>query len=231
MRLALLLAPIALLHAQIVPRAVCTPTPIVPYVQVGTATWQQLATATVAAVTTVVNLGPQPIGGTWGWTGPNNFASTARELDGIALSVGANNYIATYTNASGCKSTQTFTITVTAPPPTVTCGSGLVASGALCNVDTSVILSRATDVNGSDHWLAVTGGPVNWTAETGITVPAYVQGNWWLAQFANGAGATINLGPGILPLLVKGTPVVGGECTNGCILQAIGSPPTALAVH
>jgi hypothetical protein len=61
-----------------------------------------------------VDLGPQPSsGGTWAWTGPNGFTSTARELDGIALTVGTDTYTATYTNASSCKSTQAFVITVT----------------------------------------------------------------------------------------------------------------------
>jgi hypothetical protein len=91
----------------------CTPTAIVPYISVS-GTWTEESTATVTSTTTVVDLGPQPVsGGTWAWTGPNGFTSTARQIDSIALSTGANVYTATYTNASGCKSTQAFTITVT----------------------------------------------------------------------------------------------------------------------
>src|SRR6185312_2708062 len=89
----------------------CTPTPITPYVQVNGAAWQQTATATVPAGA-VVNLGPQPISGTWSWTGPGGFTSALRELDGIPLSAGANTFVSTYTNSSSCKSTQTFVITV-----------------------------------------------------------------------------------------------------------------------
>jgi hypothetical protein len=89
-----------------------TPTAIVPYISVS-GTWTEESTATVASTTTVVDLGPQPTsGGTWAWTGPNGFTSTARQINSIALSVGANVYTATYTNASGCWNTQVFTVTV-----------------------------------------------------------------------------------------------------------------------
>ena len=92
--------------------ASCTPTPITPYIQVNSAAWQQVSTATVASGSTV-NLGPQPLGGTWSWAGPNGFASTAREIDNISLITGADTFVATYTNASSCKSTQAFVVTVT----------------------------------------------------------------------------------------------------------------------
>jgi hypothetical protein len=89
----------------------CTQTAITPYLEVGTAAWQQTNVATVTSTTTVVNLGPQPLTGTWSWTGPNGFTAATRQLNAIALSAGANVYTATYTNASGCKSTEAFTIT------------------------------------------------------------------------------------------------------------------------
>jgi hypothetical protein len=50
-------------------------------------------------------------GGSWSWTGPNDFTSTVREIDNIALTAGANVYTATFT-FSGCSSTQAFTVTV-----------------------------------------------------------------------------------------------------------------------
>jgi hypothetical protein len=88
----------------------CTPTAITPYLEVNGAAWQQAATASVPAAA-AVNLGPQPLTGTWSWTGPNGFTSAARQINAIALSAGANVYVATYINTSGCKSTETFTIT------------------------------------------------------------------------------------------------------------------------
>jgi len=89
----------------------CTPTAIVPYLQVNGAAWQQTNVASVTATTATVNLGPQPTSGTWAWAGPNGFTSAVRQINAIKLSGGANLYTATYTNASGCKSTEPFTIT------------------------------------------------------------------------------------------------------------------------
>jgi hypothetical protein len=96
---------------------VCTPTAITPYISVS-GTWIQESSATVSSTSTAVDLGPQPTsGGSWSWTGPNGFTSTAREIDNIPLSTGVNNYVATYTNTSSCKSSQTFAITVTGSSP------------------------------------------------------------------------------------------------------------------
>jgi len=92
----------------------CTPTSIVPYISVnGGSTWTEESSATVSSTSTVVDLGPQPTsGGSWSWTGPNKYTSTSRQINDIPLAVGTDLYVATYTNASGCKSTETFTITV-----------------------------------------------------------------------------------------------------------------------
>jgi len=60
-----------------------------------------------------VDLGPQPTsGGSWSWSGPNGYSSTSRQINSIPLNSGTNTYVATYTNSSGCKSTETFSITV-----------------------------------------------------------------------------------------------------------------------
>lgn len=89
----------------------CTPTAITPYIQVNAGAWAQESSVTVASGSTV-NLGPQPVsGGSWRWSGPNGYSSTSRQINDIPLSSGANTYVATYTNSSGCNSTETFTIT------------------------------------------------------------------------------------------------------------------------
>ncbi|WP_205513602.1 T9SS type A sorting domain-containing protein [Longitalea arenae] len=94
--------------------AACTPTAITPYVQLNGGTWQQTANATVAAGGSIL-FGPQPVqGGSWSWSGPNNFGATTREAGISNIQVNqAGNYVATYTNSGGCQSTQTFNITVT----------------------------------------------------------------------------------------------------------------------
>jgi hypothetical protein len=92
----------------------CTPTTIVPYISInGGSTWTQESSATVSSRSTVVDLGPQPTsGGSWSWTGPSGYKSTSRQINSIPLTVGTDSFVATYTNASGCKSSETFTITV-----------------------------------------------------------------------------------------------------------------------
>ncbi|MGB8259394.1 MAG: hypothetical protein WCE75_03545 [Terracidiphilus sp.] len=92
----------------------CAATAIIPYINTNGA-WVEEASASVASTSATVDLGPQPLnGGSWSWSGPNGFTSTAREIDNIKLSAGANTYTATYTNSCGTKSTQTFTITAPA---------------------------------------------------------------------------------------------------------------------
>jgi O-glycosyl hydrolase len=100
---------------------VCSPTTITPYVQINGGTWQQnIASATVDPGATVV-FGPQPTtGGSWSWSGPNGYSASTREItiSNISSSL-AGNYVAIYTNPSGCKSTQTFSLTVNGSQPNV----------------------------------------------------------------------------------------------------------------
>ncbi|HEY1254985.1 MAG TPA: glycoside hydrolase family 30 beta sandwich domain-containing protein, partial [Terracidiphilus sp.] len=98
----------------------CTPTAITPYLQVNGAAWQETNTTSTASTSTV-NLGPQPAsGGSWSWSGPNGYTSTARQINGIPLTTGTDDYVATYTNTGGCKSTETFAITVTGTGTAIT---------------------------------------------------------------------------------------------------------------
>ncbi len=99
--------------AIVIPNGSCTPTAITPYISVS-GTWTEKSSATVTSTSTVVDLGPQPTsGGSWAWTGPNGYTSTSRQINSIPLSSGTNTYVATYTNSSGCRSTETFNIIVT----------------------------------------------------------------------------------------------------------------------
>ena len=144
----------------------CASTPITPYMQVNGAAWQQTATATVASGSTV-NLGPQPLGGTWNWTGPNGFTSTAREIDGIPLSSGANTFVATYTNASACSSSETFVITVTGATSFTLSpsASSLSVTGGTSGTDT-VTVEALNGFSGSVT-LAASGLPTGVTASFG----------------------------------------------------------------
>ena len=91
----------------------CTPTAITPYVQINGGSWQQTSSASLSAGGTLT-FGPQPTsGGSWSWSGPSGFNSTARQVSVTNIQKSqAGTYTATYTNSSGCKSTQTFSVTV-----------------------------------------------------------------------------------------------------------------------
>jgi hypothetical protein len=92
----------------------CTSTAIVPYISVNGGTAQNTSSASLA-VGGSVKMSPQPTtGGSWSWTGPAGFTSTSREItiSNIQTTQGGN-YVTTYTNSGGCKSTLTFNITVT----------------------------------------------------------------------------------------------------------------------
>ncbi|MGA2218771.1 MAG: hypothetical protein ABSG51_11835 [Terracidiphilus sp.] len=86
-------------------------TAIVPEIEVGTGAWQA-TNAVTATHGTKISLGPQPTsGGSWSWTGPSGFTSTARQISVTPTSAGTYNYTATYTNTSNVKTQETFTIT------------------------------------------------------------------------------------------------------------------------
>ena len=108
----------------------CTPTAITPYIYVNGA-WDEESSASVASGS-AIDLGPQPAtGGSWSWTGPGAYTSESREIDDIPLTTGTDTYVATYINASGCKSTQTFEINVTGSGST-SCGSTFLPVNGSC---------------------------------------------------------------------------------------------------
>lgn len=112
--------------------------------------------------------------------------------------------------------------------PSMPPGQGLMLVNGALTLDTAVVQTNANDTTGTNHALAISGS----NGATAIPVPSYVQGQFWIVPpWNNPASAKLNLGPGPLPLQVKGVAVTGGECAFGCILQAIGSPPTALSIH
>lgn len=84
----------------------CAPTAITPYINVG-GTWTQTASASVPAGESAI-LGPQPAtGGMWTWNGCGT-AGGAREQ--TIRPTAACTATATYTNACGAKSLQSFSI-------------------------------------------------------------------------------------------------------------------------
>jgi hypothetical protein len=170
-------------------------TPIFPYVQVNGGPWQTTNSVTVNATDTV-NLGPQPVsGGSWNWSGPDGFASSAREIDGIPLISPTNVYVASYTDVDGLTSNQAFTITVNSTPVVPMIQDYGQDGGAWQNVS-SVTVNYADTVNLGPQ--PVNGGTWSWTGPNGFTstsrqingVPLPAPTNIYTATYTNPAGVT-----------------------------------------
>ncbi|MVT12082.1 T9SS type A sorting domain-containing protein [Chitinophaga tropicalis] len=150
--------------------APCTPTAITPYVQLNGGTWQQTANASVSAGGSV-QFGPQPIqGGSWSWSGPNNFSAATREVTISNIQANqAGNYVATYTNSGGCQSTQTFNITLT----------GSILRESWTGIGGTVIGSLTSNASypnnptGRDQITSLE-GPTNWADNYGTRIRGYI---------------------------------------------------------
>jgi len=150
--------------------ASCTPTPITPYVLINGGSWQQTATATVAQGGSVM-FGPQPVtGGSWSWSGPNNFNATTREVTISNIQANqAGNYVATYTNSGGCQSTQTFNVTVTG---TILREYWTGISGTAVS-DLTSSPNYPNNPTGSGQLTSLE-GPTNWADNYGTRIRGYI---------------------------------------------------------
>lgn len=143
----------------------CTPSSITPYVQVNDGAWQQVTSLTVSTGTKAV-FGPQPLnGGSWSWSGPGGFSAATREitLNNIQTSH-AGEYVATYTNASGCASISIFTLGVCSPTE-ITPYSRVNDGGW----DQSLTLNALAGDNIMMGPQPLTGGSWNWSGPGGFT--------------------------------------------------------------
>ena len=171
------------------------PTSITPFLEVNGGSWQETNSVTVAAGS-IVNLGPQPAsGGTWSWSGPNGFTSSAREIDGVQLTLPSNVFTATYTNPSGVKSTQAFTINVNSTPIVPYIQDIQANRGAWQSV-TNLTVNYGDTVN-LGPW-PVNGGSWSWAGPNGFSssareidgVPLRSASNVYTATYTNPAGVT-----------------------------------------
>ncbi len=91
----------------------CTPTAITPYLQIDGGSWSEASSATLDPGQDIT-FGPQPVsGGSWSWSGPNNFSSSSREVTISNIQTNqAGSYVAIYTNSCGAQSSQAYSITV-----------------------------------------------------------------------------------------------------------------------
>jgi hypothetical protein len=91
----------------------CVPLEITPYLNANNGGWKNVSSVSVASGSSI-NFGPQAAdSGTWNWSGPNGFTSTARDLTLTSINESmAGIYSASYTTLSGCISFMDFRITV-----------------------------------------------------------------------------------------------------------------------
>ncbi|MGA7524669.1 MAG: NHL repeat-containing protein [Acidobacteriaceae bacterium] len=186
-------------------------TPVTPYMQVDGGAWTQESSVTVNQSDTV-NLGPQPAsGGSWSWSGPNGFASTSRVLYAVPLTAGTDIYTATYTNAAGGQSAETFTITVNTPVTPymqVDGGAWTQESSATVNVSDTVNLGPQPASGGSWSWT----GPNGFTSTSRVLygVPLTAGTDTYTATYTNTAGGqttqifTITVNTPIVPYIQDG---------------------------
>ena len=90
----------------------CPPTEITPHLNIDGTGWQKSSVAILTAGEEV-SFSPEPIGGTWSWSGPNGYSSSGRELSITDVDKSdEGDYVASCRNSCGTVSTQTFSITV-----------------------------------------------------------------------------------------------------------------------
>jgi hypothetical protein len=137
----------------------CTPTAIIPYIQVDGGSWQQTSNITINSGSTV-KLGPQPVsGGSWTWSGCGT-SGTSREQ--TISPTGSCIATATYTNSCGAQSTQNFNITVNgSSTSTITIQENTTG---FCSVDGSVASSNSGYTGtGYADTNSATGAGVSWS--------------------------------------------------------------------
>lgn len=105
--------PIEFMDMQLTVSTTCTPTDIIPYMQIDDGVWQEKSSDTINPGQTIT-FGPNPISdGLWSWSGPNGYSASTREIiiPNISKSQ-AGNYIVTYAKSPGCNSKMTFTVSL-----------------------------------------------------------------------------------------------------------------------
>ncbi|HEV8692257.1 MAG TPA: hypothetical protein VGQ91_18270, partial [Ideonella sp.] len=125
----------------------CSPTAITPYINTN-GKWTQTSSATLKTGDSAI-FGPQPVsGGSWSWSGCGT-AGTSREQ--TIQPAAACTATATYTNACGAKSQQTFTIKVGTWSSAKIGGGGYV-TGLIYHPTSANVLYARTDVGGAYRW-------------------------------------------------------------------------------
>ena len=190
------------------------PLPVITqFVKIDAGAWLTAANAT-ACEGSSVNLGPQPnLAAGWNWTGPNNFTSTLRNpILTNAVAVNAGNYIATYTDANGCKASSTFALQVSKATATITAPATAFCTGG------SAVLAANTGTGLTYQWSNAAGAI---TGATNATYTATAAGSYTVkvtnasSCSATSTGTTITVNT--LPAATITAPATS-FCTGGSVV-------------
>ncbi|OUJ71027.1 glycoside hydrolase family 76 protein [Hymenobacter crusticola] len=144
--------------------------PIVPYLNVNNLAWKQQEYASLN-LGDRVTIGPHPLdAGTWRWAGPNNFTSTAREFtieNFTAAKAGI--YTASFTNPSGCVSSQKFVIGYSGNCAPISLIPTLTVNGTATQNTSSIAVHSGDDIAIAFPTAA---GTWRWTGPNGFTSQA-----------------------------------------------------------
>ncbi len=188
-------------------------TPLTPYIQVNGGAWQQLSSLTVSPGDKV-NLGPQALnGGSFSWSSPGGFTSTARAVYSVPLTSTSNVFTLTYTNTVGATSTLIFTITVGGTPLT----PYIQVNGGAWQQLSSLTVSPGDKVNLGPQ--ALSGGTYSWsgpgftsTSRVASSVPLNSTSNVFTLTCTNTVGAISTV---TFTINVNGTPLTPYIQVNG----------------
>ena len=187
----------------------CTAATIIPYINAGS--WSSTTFATVNPGSSI-SFGPQPNDGTWFWTGPNGFFANSREftVSNIVKSQ-AGIYTANYYNATGCKTTKDFTITVDGAVVCPTLTSNVSANGGPWQTVTKVSLKSGGSFkfgpgpsDGAWSWTGPSGFSSN-SRETSVNNIQINQAGQYIGTFTTVAGCIKTL---IITITVDGISAV-----------------------
>ncbi|HZL11875.1 MAG TPA: glycoside hydrolase family 76 protein [Prolixibacteraceae bacterium] len=163
------LSPDACINIQdfMIPLNGCSPTAIVGYMQANDGEIQQVDSVNILAGS-LLTIDPQPLNGTWSWTGPNNFAANTRKISFLSMANNqAGNYTATYFNPGGCKTSRAFKVVLNGPDP---CGSEIIPYINVNNVKWEKVAYASVNSGGSFTFgPQPTEGTWKWTGPNGFT--------------------------------------------------------------
>ena len=103
-----------------------------------------------------IQVSDESAGGTYSWTGPNNFTSTAETVNINNLTTAnAGTYSLTYTTGANCSTTSAVAVTLSTLPEPI-----LATSGDFCGGDAALVLQDNSNINYEYVWFNQNNGNI-----------------------------------------------------------------------